>query len=165
MNARRDLGPIQLRYQVNGGADAQATYQSEWQGGKRYGNEGDYWYHRMRGQVSGTPARATTWRSGSRAPSKDVKSDSFTYNVRSDSGARVLVLAVEDYTGNSALPAYHGQTKPNYLDYYARRAGATTTSSTTSTTTTPWGARPGSARSAEPLRRGHLVHRQRQRHA
>ena len=54
------------------------------------------------------------------APKKDVKSDSFTYNVRSDSGARVLVLAVEDYTGNSALPAYSDTTKPNYLDYYGQ---------------------------------------------
>ena len=51
---------------------------------------------------------------------KHEKSDSFTYNVRSDSGARVLVLAVEDYTGNSALPAYADTTKPNYLDYYGQ---------------------------------------------
>ena len=27
---------------------------AEWQGGSRYGDEGDYWYHRMRGQVTGT---------------------------------------------------------------------------------------------------------------
>ena len=70
-----------------------------------------------------------------------MKSDSFTYNVRSDSGARVLVLAVEDYSGNSALPAYTDTTKPNYLDYYGRR-WRPTTSSTTSTTTTQWAGAP-----------------------
>ena len=106
VNARRDLGQIQLRYRVNGGRTRTAST-SEWQGGKRYGDEGDYWYHRMRGQVTGTSTgdNVEVW---FYAPKKDVKSDSFTYNVRSDSGARVLVLAVEDYTGNSALPAYIG---------------------------------------------------------
>jgi hypothetical protein len=54
------------------------------------------------------------------APRKHKTSDSFTYNVRSDSGARVLVLAVEDYTGNSALPGYTDTTKPSYLDYYGK---------------------------------------------
>ena len=63
VNARRDLGQITLRYRVNGGR-TQTESTSEWQGGKRYGDEGDYWYHRMRGQVTGT-SRATTWRSGS----------------------------------------------------------------------------------------------------
>ena len=33
---------------------------SEWEGGERYGDEGDYWYHRMRGEVSGNAARART---------------------------------------------------------------------------------------------------------
>ena len=39
--------------------------------------------------------------------------------MRSDSGARVLVLAQEDYTGNSALPAYPSTDGPFYLSYYA----------------------------------------------
>jgi hypothetical protein len=31
----------------------------------------------------------------------------------------VLVLAVEDYSGNSAFPAYPGTNGPFFLDYYA----------------------------------------------
>ena len=47
VNARRDLGPIQAHWQVNGGA-THTVNATEWNGGLRYGNEGDYWYHRMR---------------------------------------------------------------------------------------------------------------------
>ena len=117
VNARRDLGPVQLRYRVNGGAMQTGTT-SEWNGGLRYGDDGDYWYHRMRGQVTGTKPgdNVEVW---FYAPDKNVTSDSFTYNVRSDSGAKVLVFAVEDYTGVSALPAYNQTKKPNYLSYYA----------------------------------------------
>jgi hypothetical protein len=116
VNARRDLGPVQLRYRVNGGA-VQTGTTSEWNGGLRYGGDGDYWYHRMRGQVTGTQPgdNVEVW---FYAPQKDVQSESFTYNVRSDSGARVLVLAVEDYTGQSQFPAYNQHNKPNYLSYY-----------------------------------------------
>lgn len=116
VNARRDLGPIQLRYRINGGAMRTGTT-SEWGGGARYGDEGDNWYHRMRGQVTGTN-RGDNVEVWFYAPNKDVRSDSFTYNVRSDTGARVLVFAVEDYSGNSAFPAYNQTKKPNYLSYY-----------------------------------------------
>ena len=122
VNARRDLGKITLRYQVNGGA-VQTKPTSEWQGGLRYGDEGDYWYHRMRGVVTGTEAgdSVKVWftAKGGRA------SDSFTYEVRSDSNADVLVLAVEDYSGNSAFPPYADPTQPNYLDYYTAALGDT----------------------------------------
>ena len=117
VNARRDLGKISLRYQVNGGR-TQTKSTKEWQGGLRYGDEGDYWYHRMRGQVTGTDPGDTVkvWFTSSK---RHKTSDSFTYKVRSDSNADVLVLAVEDYSGNSDLPAYTDRTKPNYLSYYA----------------------------------------------
>jgi hypothetical protein len=122
VNARRDLGPIQLRYRINGGAMRTGTT-SEWNGGSRYGDEGDYWYHRMRGQVTGTN-RGDNVEVWFYAPNEDVRSDSFTYNVRSDSGARVLVLAVEDYSGFSAFPAYNQTKKPNYLSYYTSALSA-----------------------------------------
>ena len=117
VNARRDLGKITLNYRVNGGR-TQTKSTSEWNGGVRYGDEGDYWYHRMRGQVTGTKPgdNVQVWFTSSK---RHKKSDSFTYKVRSDSNAKVLVLAVEDYTGNSDLPAYADTTKPNYLSYYA----------------------------------------------
>ena len=86
----------------------------------RYGDEGDYWYHRMRGQVTGTKPgdNVEVWFT---SPKRHKKSDSFTYKVRSDSSARVLVLAVEDYTGNRRLPAYADTTKPNYLELLRAR--------------------------------------------
>jgi hypothetical protein len=123
VNARRDLGRIKLRYQVNGGR-VQTKSTREWQGGLRYGDEGDYWYHRMRGTVTGTDPGDTVkvWFTSSK---RHKKSDSFTYKVRSDSDADVLVLAVEDYSGNSALPPYEDATAPNYLQYYTEALGDT----------------------------------------
>jgi Zinc carboxypeptidase len=116
VNARRDIGRITLRYRINGGRVRSAPT-SEWDGGERYGDEGDYWYHRMRGQVRGTnPGDEVEVWFASR--SEDVESRPFTYTVRSDSDARVLVLAAEDYTGNSAFPAYPSTAGPFYLNYY-----------------------------------------------
>jgi Zinc carboxypeptidase len=116
VNARRDLGPITLRYSINGGR-VRSARTSEWKGGKRYGDDGDYWYHNMRGQVRGTDPgdEVEVWFESRR---EDVESRSFTYTMRSDSNARVLVLAAEDYTGNSALPAYPSTDGPFYLNYY-----------------------------------------------
>jgi hypothetical protein len=45
-----------------------------------------------------------------------VKSDSFTYSARSESGRRVLVVAAEDYSGIS--PVYKKTNGPSYLSYY-----------------------------------------------
>jgi hypothetical protein len=114
VNARRDLGKVSLKYQVNNGR-VRTKPTSEWQGGRRYGDEGDYWYHRVRGSVTGADPgdRVKVW-----FTAKGHESDAFTYQVRSDSGADVLVLAAEDYTGNSAFPAYPGTNGPFYLSYY-----------------------------------------------
>src|SRR5215210_4694763 len=117
VNARRDLGAIQAHWQVNGGA-THTVSATEWNGGLRYGDEGDYWYHRMRAQVGGNARAGDNVKVWFSAPNKNEQSGSFTYNVRSNSGADVLVLAVEDYTGQSALPAYNQTKKPNYLSYY-----------------------------------------------
>ena len=123
VNARRDLGAISLKYRVNGGA-VQTRSTSEWGGGDVYGDEGDYWYHRMRGQVTGTSAgdKVEVWFTSSKG---NRKSSSFTYQVVSDSNADVLVLAVEDYSGNSAFPPYASTTAPNYLSYYTQALGTT----------------------------------------
>ena len=113
MLARRSLGAVTLKYQVNGGA-VQSGPTSEWTGGERYGPGNGAHYHVVRGTVSGT------------APGDSVKvwfegggqtSDSFTYQVASDSGRRVLVIAAEDYTG--ASPAKPGVTAPQYLSFYS----------------------------------------------
>ena len=110
--ARRDLGAVTLRYQVNDGP-VQSKPTSEWTGGERYGPGNGAYFHVVRGEVTGAQ------------PGDDVKvwftgggetSDSFTYRLESDSGRRVLILAAEDYTG--ASPASPGQTQPAHLSYY-----------------------------------------------
>jgi hypothetical protein len=116
VNARRDLGRIQLKYQINNGP-VQTRPTSEWDGGLRYGDEGDYWYHRMRGRVRGAEPgdRVVAW---FEAPDKNKRSRNFGYRVRSDSNAEVLVLAAEDYSGNSEFPPYETRDGPFFLDYY-----------------------------------------------
>jgi hypothetical protein len=114
VDARRDLGRISLNYQINGGR-THTTWTREWRGGKRYGEDGDYWYHRMRGKVRHLDPgdSVNVW-----FESKHKRSDSFTFTVKSDSNAPVLILAAEDYTGTSNIPAYPSTAGPSYLSYY-----------------------------------------------
>jgi murein tripeptide amidase MpaA len=132
VNARRDLGRITMKYRINGGR-VHSTSTREWDGGLRYGEEGDYWYHRVRGQVRGADPgdKVEVWFEAKRRGDDDddrrarssrhrggALSDAFTYDVRSDSNADVLILAVEDYTGFSTAPAYPAGDGPHYLGYY-----------------------------------------------
>ena len=54
VNAKRELGTVRVRYQINGGATKSADT-TEWKGGERFGGEGVY-FHRLRGEVSGAKA-------------------------------------------------------------------------------------------------------------
>ncbi len=114
VNAKRELGPLTVHWKINGGP-TQSASTSEFGGGERYGENQNVYYHFVRGQVSGA------------VPGDDVKvwfegggerSQSFTYEVRSNTGNRVLVLAAEDYTGNSSSPAYPSTSGPFFDDYY-----------------------------------------------
>ncbi len=108
--AKRSLGAVTAKYQVNGGAVRSAAT-SEWGGGERFGDTGDVYYRIMRGTITGTSPGDTVkvWFEGG-----GQVSESFTYTVRSDSNRRVLVLAAEDYSGIS--PVY--RRGPMYLSYY-----------------------------------------------
>jgi hypothetical protein len=112
--AKRGLGAVTLRYQVNGGP-VQSGPTSEWPGGERYGPGNGVYYHVVKGSVNGTAPgdSVKVWFTGGGATSP-----SFTYTVESDSGRRVLVVAAEDYTGASQLLP-PGPNPPNYLSYYA----------------------------------------------
>ncbi|NUT99565.1 MAG: zinc carboxypeptidase [Saccharothrix sp.] len=116
--AKRSLGAITAKWQVDGGA-VQSTSTTEWTAGERYGVGNANYYHVVSGQVTGTSPGQTVkvWFEGGGATSA-----SFEYRTESESAARVLVLAAEDYTG--ASPVQPGVTAPKYLDYYAQALAA-----------------------------------------
>jgi Zinc carboxypeptidase len=120
VNAKRELGSVTVHWKVNGGREHTASTR-EFKGGSRYGEPGVY-YHRLRGEVTGTHTgdKVQVWFTAQKA-----KSDSFTYDVKNDSSNKVLILSAEDYTGNQATPPspstpYPG---PKYLDYYKTALG------------------------------------------
>jgi hypothetical protein len=120
VNAKRELGSVTVHWKVNGGREHSASTR-EFKGGAKYGDPGVY-YHRLRGEVTGTHTgdKVEVW-----FTAKKAKSASFTYDVKTDSRNKVLILSAEDYTGNVASPPspntpYAG---PKYLDYYKTALG------------------------------------------
>jgi hypothetical protein len=119
--AKRSLGAVSLRYQVNGGA-LQTKSTSEWAGGERYGKLGDFYYRVMQGQVTGTEPGDSVKVWFVDADNTGVRSDSFTYTAKVESSNPVLVMAAEDYTGIS--PVYKKTSGPTYLSYYLEALAA-----------------------------------------
>jgi hypothetical protein len=123
--ARNDLRRVTLNYRINDGRTHKART-ARWDGGETFGEGYDTYYSIRRGVVRGAEAgdSVEVWfTSRDRGHGKKGKgkrrrggseSDSFTYEVADSSGADVLVVAAEDYTGIS--PAQAGG--PNYLEYY-----------------------------------------------
>jgi len=109
--AKKALGAVSLKYQVNGGA-VQTKPTSEWTKGETYGVGDAQYYRVMSGEVTGTDPGDTVkvWFTGG-----GKTSASFTYNAVSESGDDVLVMAAEDYTGASPN---QGVTAPKYVKYY-----------------------------------------------
>src|SRR3954468_18751535 len=107
--AKRAVGAVTVKYRVNGGAVRSAPT-AEWSGGQRY-KPASVYYHVMRGTVTGTSPgdSVEVWFEGG-----GQKSESFTYQAVTESRARMLVVAAEDYTGASPVqtPNLH------YLQYY-----------------------------------------------
>lgn len=113
--AKRKLGAVTLKYQVNSGP-VQSRSTSEWTAGERYGVGKGTYYHVMRGQVTGTSPGDTVrvW-----FEAGGETSDSFTYTAAVESANPVLVLAAEDYSGASSFPpGYPAGPRPLYLSYY-----------------------------------------------
>ena len=108
--ARKSLGAVTLKYQINGGAVVSKPT-TDWKGGDRYGEGKATYYHVVNGAVTGTSPgdHVDVWFEGGGATS-----DSFRYTAASESGHRVLIFAAEDYTGYSPI-----QTPgPHYLSFY-----------------------------------------------
>ncbi len=80
--AKRSLTNVKLVYRINGGDMIKVATQ-EWNGGERYGPGAGTHYHVIAGNVPGTAVgdEVEVWFEGGGA-----KSDSFTYDVVSDSG-------------------------------------------------------------------------------
>jgi hypothetical protein len=114
VTAKRALKQLRLNYKINGGKTKTAPV-SEWKGGETYGgDENDHYYAEFRGQVKGTRVgdKVQVWFSGSKRDKwrhEDVESAAFTYRVKG-MGAKVLVIADEDYNGLN--PAYPNPTGP-----------------------------------------------------
>jgi hypothetical protein len=110
--AARRLGPVTVRFRINGGT-VQSAPTTEWTGGARYGPGEARYYAVMSGVVTGTnPGDSVeVWFEGG-----DERSHSFTYQAVSETGNPVLIMAAEDYTG--ASPVYPVQTGPSYLGFY-----------------------------------------------
>jgi murein tripeptide amidase MpaA len=94
--AKRALGAVTVKYKINGGSTQSATT-TEWKGGDKY-KPAARWYRVMRGTVTGTKPgdKVEVWFEGG-----GQKSESFTYDMISDSNRQMLVVAAEDYTGAS----------------------------------------------------------------
>jgi zinc carboxypeptidase/immune inhibitor InhA-like protein len=113
--AKRSAGAVALRYRINGGAVRTATT-SESPDGDRYGGNNAYnvYYHYLRGGIPVSQGNSVEyWFTAGGEASEHV-----TFNVVEDADADVLVLAQEDYSGLSNVPAYASTTSPNYLSYY-----------------------------------------------
>ncbi len=116
INAKRELGPVRVHWTINGHGERSAAA-PEWGGGERYGGEGVY-FHRVRGVVTGTKPgdEVKVW-----FEAGGKRSQSFTYDVKKDTGNPVLIMAAEDYSGkgNTQEPSEDGPTEgPAYLSYY-----------------------------------------------
>ncbi|MFD0905450.1 M14 family metallopeptidase [Actinomadura sediminis] len=125
---RRSLKNHDLLYRINGGPVRQDGAR-EWRGGDRYGDANDQYYGEFRGKVTGQKPgdEVEVWFAGTNEKGERVESDRFTYEVRDQKKADVLVIADEDYTGvNPTYPS--GTDAPKYAGQYAdlvREAGHT----------------------------------------
>jgi hypothetical protein len=113
VNANRDLGPVEVMWRVNGGTVHRGAT-AEYKGGERYGAPGVY-YHKLRSTVTGftTGDKVEVWfTAGSHT------SSSFTFTAEKAKSGDVLVMAAEDYSGNSNLLGQGPHPGPEFLSYY-----------------------------------------------
>jgi hypothetical protein len=122
--AKRDQGRVTLHYRINGGRK-QTESTRETPDGETYGGNNAYnvYYHYLRGEVEDADVgdEVEVW-----FESRREESDHFTYDVVEDADADVLILAAEDRTGASNVPAYASTdpATPNHLSYFEEALSA-----------------------------------------
>ena len=109
--AKRAVGAVTAKYKINGGA-TQSASTTEWKGGEKY-KPASVWYHVMRGTITGTKPgdKVEVWFEGG-----GQKSESFTYDMVSDSNRQMLVVAAEDYSGASPVQTPGPHYAQTFLD-------------------------------------------------
>ena len=114
VTAKRSLGKVFLHYRIDGGRE-QRIKTSEFKGGERYYDERGVYYHRLRGVVEGTrPGQEiTAWFENANGKRRSSR---FTYETRSESRRRVLVIADENYSGPVQDPTTDTE-GPDYAQY------------------------------------------------
>ena len=98
---RRSLGGKQMHYRINGSRRVKTTNVRRWRGGERYGEDGTHYFAEYRGTVKDQRPgdRVEVWFTAAKPRKGRVESEHFSYRVRDDERAKVLVLADEDYKG------------------------------------------------------------------
>ena len=156
-DVKRELGPVTMRYTINGGTERTSSTK-EWDGGEVYGADSDIYYHRVRGTVKdakpGQEVRVWFTAGGER-------SQAFTYTVASDSGAPVLVMAAEDYSGAHQRARVRGRHEAELPEVLHRRPEGQRRRVRRLGRRRPRPHGAGSARRPQPLQGGDLVHGQR----
>src|SRR3954466_9052239 len=115
VNANRDLAPVEVFWRVGNGAVHRAPT-TEYKGGERYDPPGVY-YHKLRGTVTGFSQgdHVDVWfTAGSHS------STPFTFTAEKSKAGDVLVMAAEDYSGNTNIFGEGPRPGPEFLAYYTQ---------------------------------------------
>ncbi|NUU22107.1 MAG: zinc carboxypeptidase [Streptomycetaceae bacterium] len=120
VDAKQKLENVRINYKVNGGKTKTDGVQ-RWDGGERYGEDGNNWYRQYRGSVDNSKPgdSVEVWYTASKPGKGKVESEHFTYKVATgiQEGSDVLVIANEDYKGiNPTYPP--GTNAPKYANEY-----------------------------------------------
>jgi Zinc carboxypeptidase len=121
--AKRAIGAVDLHYSINDGPPVTVPNIGESPDGEVFGGNNAYnaYYHYLRGEIPGLAMGDSVdyWFTGG-----GESTDPVEFEVVEDADADVLIVAAEDRTGFSAIPAYTNTTSPNFLSYYGDAVAA-----------------------------------------
>jgi hypothetical protein len=113
--AKKEIGPVTLHFRRNGASES-ALPTAPSPPGEVYGGNNAYnsYYQYLRAEIPVSQGDSVEyWFTGGGESTEHV-----TFQVVNDADADVLIVAAEDYTGISNVPAYASTTSPNFLSYF-----------------------------------------------